>query len=121
MSISLNPIKVAPSLLWLPSNRVLHPNMTSQRPLTLNYDASVYIAVTLTPKSAYMHSPIVLPAYPSVTRVGDVRPLKNVRLLSIPKSDWLAIRSEVLRVLREDTANIEDAQVQVPKPRTKRA
>lgn len=95
--------------------------MPPQRPLAPNYGENVYIAVTLTPNSAYMYSPIVLPDYPSVMHVGNVGELQNVKLLSVPKNDWLAIRSDVLRMLCGDKTNIEDVEVQVPKLRTRRA
>ena len=94
--------------------------MSSQTPLALNYDTNIYLAVSLASASAYTSLPIVLPEYPSVTQVGDVGALPDVKLLSVPKDEWLNIGEDVLRKLREDSVNIVRVDVQEPKTRKKR-
>lgn len=98
-----------------------HPSiMSMQVPLTLNYDTNVYLAVSLTSNSVYSDSSIMIPDFPSVSQVGNVGALADVKLLSVPKAEWQSIGEDVLKKLRGDKSNVIDVEVQEPKLRTKR-
>ena len=94
--------------------------MSNQAPLALNYNTNVYVAVSLTSNSQYTNSPIVIPGYPSVTQVGSVGALPDVKLLRVPKNEWQNIGKDVLQWLEKDRTNIKYVDVQVPRQRTKR-
>lgn len=93
--------------------------MSIQQP-AFDYNANVYIAVTLTPSSAYLNNAINLPAYPSVTTAGNVGQLEDVKLLSVPKDEWRSAGDDILKLLREDQGNVLRVDVQEPKIRRKR-
>lgn len=92
--------------------------MTSQIPL--NHDINIYLAVSLAPSSQYSTSRIDLPSYPSVSDIGPVGQLSDVKLLSIPKDEWENAGENILETLRQDKQNVLRVDVQMPKTRKKR-
>ncbi|KAI5118089.1 hypothetical protein M0805_007739 [Coniferiporia weirii] len=86
----------------------------------MDYNANVYVAVSLTPSSIYSNTPISLSAYPSVAYAGNVGELSDVKLLSIPKDEWPSNGEDILRILKADTENVARVDVQQPMSRKKR-
>lgn len=92
--------------------------MTSQIPL--DYHSNVYLAVSLTSSSLYSNTPISLTTYPSVSSLGNVGQLTDVKLLSVPKDQWQNFGEDILQLLRNDKENILRVDVQTPARRRKR-
>lgn len=88
--------------------------------MSLDYGSNVYLAIFLSPSSAYLSTPLTLSEYPSVSAVGNVGALEYVKLLSIPKSEWERSSDAILSLLKGDTGNIQRVEVQEPKRRAKR-
>ena len=89
-------------------------------PTALDYAANIYLAVSLTPSSAYHGSPIEVPSFPAVTQIGNVGELSDVLLLAVPKDDWQSDGSTILQTLKEDKDNVVRVDVQEPKRRMKK-
>ena len=86
----------------------------------LNYEANTYLAVTLSPGSTYFQDPATLAAvHPSISHVGQVGPLQDVQLVSVPKRDWDGVKEEVLQSLM-GSGGIGRVDVQVAQQRAKR-
>lgn len=89
-------------------------------PQHLDYASNVYLAVSLTPSSTYTSTPISLANYPSVSSIGNVGELQDVKLLSIPKDEWNTAGEDIMDALKGDKENILQVFVQEPKTRKKR-
>ena len=88
--------------------------------LSLDYNTNVYLAVSIQPMSQYTTTPISLASYPSVSDIGTVGQLTDVKLLSVPKDEWENVGTNILEILKQDTQNVLRVDVQMPKTRTKR-
>lgn len=89
-------------------------------PTTLDYNANIYLAVSLTPSSIYHNAPVEVPSYPGVTQIGNVGELSDVLLLAVPKDEWQTDGTAIVEKLKEDTSNVARVDVQEPKRRVKR-
>ncbi|KAF9265711.1 hypothetical protein L218DRAFT_957338 [Marasmius fiardii PR-910] len=86
----------------------------------MNYDLNTYIAITLDPGSSLFQSPVsVASVHPALVHVGQVGELKDVQLVSVPKSEWNTIRDDILASLRS-SQGIVGVEVQQLKQRVKR-
>ena len=93
-------------------------------PQALDYASNVYLAVSLTPSSAYLTNAIQLNPTSftnvNINDLGTVGSLPDVKLLSVPKEEWETVGEDILRALKQDKENVVTVELQVPKQRVKR-
>ncbi|KZP03503.1 hypothetical protein FIBSPDRAFT_123312 [Athelia psychrophila] len=86
----------------------------------LDHATNAYLAVTLSPASAYYHNPSTLSSFhPAVHHIGQLGVLSDVQLLSIPKTEWDLSRNEITSSLRAQVGVLR-VDVQEVKQRVKR-
>ncbi|KAF7314563.1 p-loop containing nucleoside triphosphate hydrolase protein [Mycena kentingensis (nom. inval.)] len=88
--------------------------------LNLNHATHTYLALTLPPSSAYMQNPATLEQlYPKAAYVGQVGALKDVQLVSVPKTEWESpgMKDKIYDAFKDVVVRVD---VQEPKQRAKR-
>ncbi|KAH9939425.1 hypothetical protein B0H21DRAFT_698461 [Amylocystis lapponica] len=68
-------------------------------PHALNHDEFVYLAVTVAPSSPFLADPAALAAHTAVTHLGPVGQMRDVQLLSVPRTTWDRVQGDVLSSL----------------------
>jgi hypothetical protein len=86
----------------------------------LNFDANVYLAVTLSSTSPYQSNPPLLGAvHPAIAYIRRVGELQDVQLVGVPKQSWDSERDDIMRSL-ETAEGVIQIDVQSLKQRAKR-
>jgi hypothetical protein len=86
----------------------------------MDYDANVYLAVTLSPSSPHLNDPTTLASvHPAIALVGQMGTMRDVQLYSVPKQDWAGVGNDVLRSLK-NCEGVGRVDVQELKTRVKR-
>jgi hypothetical protein len=84
----------------------------------LDYNTHVYLAVTLSTTSPYIHAPSALEnVHPSIAHMGQVGQMQDVQLLRVSKQNWNGMQDEILGSLRQEVIRVD---VQEPRTRVKR-
>jgi len=94
-------------------------------PPHLDFSSNAYLTVYLTPSSIYLSDPSLLSTiHPALCHVGPVGVMKDVQILSVPKSDWTRNNQQdgILQALHENVGKgIQRVEVQEePKQRARR-
>ncbi|KAJ7585164.1 hypothetical protein C8J56DRAFT_950045 [Mycena floridula] len=84
----------------------------------MDHTANIYIAVTLSSTSPYFSDPGALVS-PPMKHEGQVGQLKEVQLVSVPKSEWDEKSEDILSFLKAKDG-VSNVEVQVLKQRAKR-
>jgi hypothetical protein len=88
--------------------------------MSLNYDANVYLSVTLASSSPFYSNPAGLASsHPLVNHVGTVGQLEDVQLFSVPKVEWNSAQEDILSFLKGEEG-VRRVDVQTLKTRSKR-
>jgi hypothetical protein len=86
----------------------------------LDFDAKVYLTVTLSSTLPYQFDPSLLSAvHPDIEYICQVGELQDVQLIGVPKQTWDYRRDEIIRSL-ETAEGVIKIDVQGLKQRTKR-
>ncbi|KAI0081462.1 hypothetical protein K474DRAFT_1656608 [Panus rudis PR-1116 ss-1] len=91
-------------------------------PAAMDYDNYIYLTVTLSSQSPFAHNPVsIKDTHPSLDYAGNVGQLPDVQILSVPRSQWDNVSTDVLWKLRSLSGVLRvDVQDQL-RTRTKRS
>ncbi|KAI0344968.1 hypothetical protein BDW22DRAFT_1353787 [Trametopsis cervina] len=84
-----------------------------------DHTSNVYLAVTISPNSPLYQNPDQLASHPALTYVGQVGELRDIQLLSTPRSGWSTMQEDVISALN-GLNGVRRVDVQEPRTRAKR-